>query len=107
MGDVATDLAHGGLEGEKQPNRRIYMSSRSILISGIGVARPTLAYWLSKCGFQATLVDRAPALRTGGYIIDFWGAGCDIAERMELLPDLRRQGYVAQGRRQTIVTESA
>ena len=72
------------------------MSSRSILISGIGVAGPTLAYWLSKCGFQVTLVDRAPGLRTEGYIIDFWGAGYDIAERMELLPDLRRQGYVAQ-----------
>ena len=39
---------------------------------------------------------RRPALRTGGYIIDFWGAGFDIAERMGLLPELRQKGYVVQ-----------
>lgn len=67
-----------------------------ILISGAGVAGPTLAYWLAHFGFEPTIVEKAPALRTGGYIIDFWGAGFDIADRMGLLPELREKGYVVQ-----------
>ena len=35
-------------------------------------------------------------MRTGGYIIDFWGAGFDIADRMGLLPELREKGYMVQ-----------
>ncbi|HMJ05654.1 MAG TPA: FAD-dependent monooxygenase, partial [Chthoniobacterales bacterium] len=34
-----------------------------------------------------------PHLRTGGYAIDFWGVGFDVAERMEILPEIRRDGY--------------
>ena len=69
------------------------MASKSVLISGIGVAGPTLAYWLGKSGFRATLVEHAPQLRTGGYVIDFWGLGYDIAERMGLAVDINRTGY--------------
>jgi len=65
----------------------------TVLISGIGIAGPTLAYWLTAHGFDTTLVERAPHLRTGGYMVDFWGIGFDVAERMALLPDLRRDGY--------------
>ena len=32
-------------------------------------------------------------MRSGGYIIDFWGLGYDIAERMGLWPDPERIGY--------------
>ena len=69
------------------------MTNRRILISGAGIAGPCLAYWLLKYGFEPVLIERAPALRTGGYIVDFWGLGFDVAERMELLPALRRVGY--------------
>jgi 2-polyprenyl-6-methoxyphenol hydroxylase-like FAD-dependent oxidoreductase len=67
-----------------------------VLISGAGIAGPTLAYWLSHYGIEATLVEKAPKLRTGGYIIDFWGAGFDIADRMGLLHEMRRRGYSVQ-----------
>lgn len=67
-----------------------------ILISGAGIAGPTLAYWLALYGFTPTLVEAAPHLRTGGYIIDFWGAGFDIADRMGLLTDVRSRGYLVQ-----------
>jgi 2-polyprenyl-6-methoxyphenol hydroxylase-like FAD-dependent oxidoreductase len=69
------------------------VQSRNILISGAGIAGPTLAYWLLHHGFTPTLVERAPAPRTGGYMIDFWGIGYDVAERMGLLPALRQDGY--------------
>lgn len=69
------------------------MANKSVLISGIGVAGPTLAYWLAKIGFRPTLVERAAELRTGGYVIDFWGLGYDIAERMGLAKEINRIGY--------------
>ena len=65
----------------------------SVLISGAGIAGPTRAYWLKAAGFAPTLVERAPALRDGGYVIDFWGLGYAIAERMGLRPDIDRSGY--------------
>ena len=64
----------------------------SVLISGIGIAGPTLAYWLNRSGFRCTLVEKSPLLRTGGYVIDFWGLGYDIAERMGLLPEIDAVG---------------
>jgi 2-polyprenyl-6-methoxyphenol hydroxylase-like FAD-dependent oxidoreductase len=67
-----------------------------ILISGAGIAGPTLAYWLLRFGHEPTLVENAAELRSGGYVIDFWGAGFDIAERMGLLPELKRRGYAIQ-----------
>lgn len=63
------------------------------MISGAGIAGPTLAYWLRVAGFEPTLVECAPALRTGGYVIDFWGLGYEIAERMGLGGDLDAIGY--------------
>ena len=59
---------------------------KSVLISGIGVAGPTLAYWLALNGFKTALVEKSPQLRTGGYIIDFWGRGSDLAENMGYFP---------------------
>ena len=63
-------------------------SNKNILISGAGIAGTTLAFWLKKFGFNPTIVEHAPKLREGGYAIDFWGAGFDVAERMGILPDL-------------------
>ena len=69
------------------------MGAQSVLISGAGVAGPTLAFWLNAAGFATTLVERAPGLRAGGYVIDFWGLGYDIAERMGLADALEAIGY--------------
>src|SRR5947199_4313194 len=69
------------------------MPQRKVLISGLGIAGPTLAFWLRKAGFEPTLVERAPTLRTGGYVIDFWGHGYEIAERMGLANAIDRVGY--------------
>jgi 2-polyprenyl-6-methoxyphenol hydroxylase-like FAD-dependent oxidoreductase len=69
------------------------VTAKTVLISGLGIAGPTLAYWLNVAGFKTTLVEHAPSLRTGGYVIDFWGLGYDIAERMGLLDDINRVGY--------------
>jgi 2-polyprenyl-6-methoxyphenol hydroxylase-like FAD-dependent oxidoreductase len=67
-----------------------------VLIAGAGIAGPMLAFWLKAGGFEPTLIERAPALRTGGYVIDFWGLGYDIAERMGLISEINRIGYHVQ-----------
>jgi 2-polyprenyl-6-methoxyphenol hydroxylase-like FAD-dependent oxidoreductase len=63
------------------------------LVSGVGVAGPAVAYWLSQAGWRVIMVDNAPALRTGGYMVDFWGPGFEVAERMGLGPKLHEKGY--------------
>jgi 2-polyprenyl-6-methoxyphenol hydroxylase-like FAD-dependent oxidoreductase len=64
-----------------------------IAINGAGVAGPALAHWLLRYGHEPVLIEKAPALRKGGYIIDFWGAGYDIAGKMGILPRLLDLGF--------------
>ncbi|OBH63906.1 FAD-binding domain [Mycobacterium sp. E2479] len=67
-----------------------------IAIVGAGIAGPTLAYWLWRYGHQPTLIEKAARLRTGGYAVDFWGAGYAVAERMELTAELHAAGYAVK-----------
>jgi len=69
------------------------MKNKTVLISGAGIAGPTLAFWLNAAGFEPTVVELAPVLRASGYVIDFWGLGYEIAQRMGLASDLDRVGY--------------
>jgi 2-polyprenyl-6-methoxyphenol hydroxylase-like FAD-dependent oxidoreductase len=62
---------------------------KTALISGASIAGPALAYWLNRYGFDVTVVERANAIRSGGYPIDVRGTAIDVVERMGLLPQLR------------------
>ena len=64
-----------------------------IVINGIGIAGPALAFWLNEAGHDVLLVEEAPQLRTAGYIVDFWGIGYEIAERMGVIDAIRAIGY--------------
>lgn len=57
---------------------------RSVLISGGSIAGPALAYWLVRYGFDVTVVERASAVRSGGYPIDIRGTAVEVIERMGL-----------------------
>lgn len=59
-----------------------------ILICGAGVAGLSLAGCLDRQGHDVLVVERSPRLREGGYMIDFFGPGFDVAERLGLLPRL-------------------
>jgi 2-polyprenyl-6-methoxyphenol hydroxylase-like FAD-dependent oxidoreductase len=69
------------------------VSRPSVLISGGGIAGPALAFWLQAAGVETTLVERAPSRRRGGFVIDFWGLGYDLAQRMGLAEGIERVGY--------------
>lgn len=73
------------------------MGQRRVLISGAGVAGPTLAYWLARHGFQPTVVERAQGLRSSGNPVDVRGAAVRVAERMGVLPRLRDAGTQVSG----------
>ncbi len=60
------------------------MNNRNILICGAGISGLTLAYWLKKYGFNPTLVEKHPNLRTEGYKLDIRGKAVDIIRKMGL-----------------------
>jgi 2-polyprenyl-6-methoxyphenol hydroxylase-like FAD-dependent oxidoreductase len=62
----------------------LVQSPRSVVISGASIAGPTLAYWLNRYGFNVTVAERAPAVRSGGYPIDIRGTAMGVIERMGL-----------------------
>ena len=60
-----------------------------VLISGASISGPVLAYWLSRYGFDVTVVERAPALRkTGGHAVDLFRPAMEISEKMGVLPKI-------------------
>jgi 2-polyprenyl-6-methoxyphenol hydroxylase-like FAD-dependent oxidoreductase len=65
----------------------------NILISGAGIAGLTLAYWLRQYGFNPTIIEKRPDLHDQGYMIDFYGSGYDVAEKMDLLEALEGRHY--------------
>ncbi|WP_346123038.1 FAD-dependent monooxygenase [Micromonospora coerulea] len=62
----------------------------TVLISGASVAGPALAWWLRRHGFRPTVVERAPALRPGGYKVDIRGAALTVVDRMGLREQVER-----------------
>ncbi|HWS92868.1 MAG TPA: FAD-dependent monooxygenase [Mycobacterium sp.] len=58
-----------------------------ILISGASIAGPVLAYWLTRHGFDVTVVERGATLRkTGGHAVDLFRPAMEISARMGVLP---------------------
>ncbi|CAM5682607.1 hypothetical protein SAFG77S_04780 [Streptomyces afghaniensis] len=64
-------------------------AKRNVLISGASIAGPALAYWLHRSGFAVTVVEKAGALRDGGYPIDVRGTALEVVRRMGILPQLQ------------------
>ncbi|MDN4640445.1 FAD-dependent monooxygenase [Agreia sp. PsM10] len=65
------------------------MSRQRVLISGASIAGPALAYWLNRYGYETTIIERAPELRTGGQNVDVRGAGREVSRRMGIEDDIR------------------
>ena len=60
-----------------------------VAINGAGIAGATLAWWLRRFGHEVLIVEKAHGFRTGGYLLDLWGIGYDVAEKMGVLPRLQ------------------
>ncbi|MEW2526338.1 FAD-dependent monooxygenase [Streptomyces sp. NPDC047071] len=72
------------------PSTRVRTAAkRNVLISGASIAGPALAYWLHRSGCAVTVVEKAGALRDGGYPIDIRGTAIEVVRRMGILPRLQ------------------
>ncbi|SCF00365.1 2-polyprenyl-6-methoxyphenol hydroxylase [Micromonospora coriariae] len=61
-----------------------------VLVSGAGVAGPSLAWWLTRYGADVTVVELAPALRASGFAVDFRGpTHLRVLAAMGVLDELR------------------
>ncbi|WP_030513054.1 FAD-dependent oxidoreductase [Nocardia sp. NRRL WC-3656] len=60
-----------------------------VLVSGAGIAGSTLAYWLSRHGFEVTVVERAAGSRSSGNPVDVRGPALEVVTAMGVLPELR------------------
>ena len=69
------------------------MNAKRILISGGGIAGLTFALALKRLGFEPLVVERENGPRTEGYMMDFFGTGWDVAERMGMVDELRAIRY--------------
>src|SRR5665213_1206718 len=71
--------------------------NKTVLISGASIAGPALAWWLNNYGFKVTIVEKAPAIREGGYRIDVRGKAVEVAERMAIMNAIRKSGTNLKG----------
>ncbi|MGI5221918.1 FAD-dependent monooxygenase [Nocardia sp. CA-290969] len=68
-----------------------------VLISGGGIAGNAVALQLSRAGIRPTVIERAPAPRPGGQAVDLRGPSRTVAERMGLMPGIRRHQLDERG----------
>jgi 2-polyprenyl-6-methoxyphenol hydroxylase-like FAD-dependent oxidoreductase len=61
-----------------------------VLVVGAGIAGITTAIELHRLGIDVVLMERSEWLRGAGYMLDFFGPGYDVAERLGLLPVLAK-----------------
>jgi 2-polyprenyl-6-methoxyphenol hydroxylase-like FAD-dependent oxidoreductase len=73
------------------------MPEPTVLISGAGIAGPSLAYWLTGSGYQVVVVELADGIRPGGQTVDLRGAGRAVVERMGLLDQMRARSLDQRG----------
>ncbi|WP_406230899.1 FAD-dependent monooxygenase [Nocardia sp. NBC_01009] len=61
-----------------------------VLVSGGGIAGNAVALQLLRAGIRTTVVERAPEPRPGGQAVDLRGPSREVAERMGLMPGIRK-----------------
>lgn len=66
------------------------------VISGAGISGLANARCLADAGWDVLVLERADGRRTGGYMMDFFGPGFEAADRLGLIPLLRRLGYAVE-----------
>lgn len=64
-------------------------NGKKVLISGASFAGLSSAYWMRQLGYDVTVVEIAPRVRTGGTAVNIGGATIDIVKRMGIFEQIR------------------
>ncbi|MFX0580174.1 FAD-dependent monooxygenase [Nocardia nepalensis] len=72
-------------------------SQPRILVCGGGIGGNAVALQLLRAGIRATVVERAAAPRPGGQAVDLRGPSVEVAERMGLMPGIRKSQLDERG----------
>ncbi|MEO3792258.1 FAD-dependent oxidoreductase [Nonomuraea sp. B10E15] len=65
-----------------------------VVIVGAGIAGLAAAVRLHRAGWEVIVLEHAPRLRDGGYVVNFSGLGYEAADRMGILPALQEHRVV-------------
>ncbi|KAI9808349.1 MAG: hypothetical protein M1827_007498 [Pycnora praestabilis] len=68
-----------------------------VLISGAGIAGPTLAWFLAKAGARITIVEKSHSLLPHGQNVDIQGSAITIIKKMGLIDQIRRFNTTEKG----------
>lgn len=68
-----------------------------VLISGAGIAGPTLAYFLAKTGARITVVEKAKYLLPHGQNVDMEGSALTVIKKMGLMDLVRKFNTTEKG----------
>lgn len=63
--------------------------NKKVLVSGASFAGLSSAYWMNQLGYDVTVVEIAPGLKTGGTAVDIRGNTVDIVKRMGIFEPIR------------------
>ncbi len=82
---------------------------KQVLISGASIAGLTLAYWLNKYGYKATIVEISKGLRRGGSPIDVRGEALGVVKEMGIFEKIKAKEFVhadeiVNAKNETLVT---
>ncbi|KAH7140205.1 hypothetical protein B0J13DRAFT_62416 [Dactylonectria estremocensis] len=68
-----------------------------VLISGAGIAGPTLAWFLARAGARVTIAEKSQSVLPHGQNIDIQGSALRVIEKMGLMEQLRRFNTTEKG----------
>lgn len=68
-----------------------------VLISGAGIAGPTLAFFLAKTGARITVVEKAKSLLPHGQNVDLQGSALTAINKMGLMDQVRAANTTEKG----------
>tara|TARA_R110002003_G_scaffold991_10_gene21920 strand:- start:8494 stop:9315 length:822 start_codon:yes stop_codon:yes gene_type:complete len=68
-----------------------------VLISGAGVAGPTLAFLLARAGISCTVLEKSKSLLPHGQNVDLQGCAVTVIKQMDLMDEVRRRNTKEKG----------
>lgn len=73
------------------------LTSMRVVVSGAGIAGPTVAWFLAKAGARVTVVEKATSMLAQGQNIDIRGTAVNILNKMGLLDEVRKHNTTEIG----------